>query len=148
MTVPNHDWARKVAEPTAETIDHALQQDVRFRISSTGTYKFDGEGFVLKLTPQQNAAIHTLIRQAIAAELEKLVHSYNSRTGGLVSPVNVAFHIAEKAQEIRSWTPTWCVVTSYEDDAPDEEHPFPYLMDAIEDAGFAIPGMTKKMRMR
>lgn len=148
MTIPNHDWAKVIAEPTTETIDHALQQEVRFRISDTGTYKFNGTGFVEKLSPQQTAAIHTLIRHAIAAELEKLVHSYNTRPGGLVSPANVAYHLAEVAEKIRSWKPTWCVVTQFDDGSPEEEHPFEFLNDAITDAGLCVPGATKKLRMR
>lgn len=148
MTVPNHDWAKAIAEPTTETIDHALQQIVRLRNSETSTYKFDGEGFVLKLSPLMNAAIHTLIRDAIAAELEKLVHNYNCRPGGMVSPANVAYHLAETAETIRSWKPTWCVVTEFADGSPTEEHPFEHLTDAITDAGLEPPGMTKKLRMR
>lgn len=147
MSVPNHDWAKALAEPTIETIDHALQQTVQFRISDTGTYRFNGKGFVEKLTPQQTAAIHSMIRHAIAAELEKLVHSYNTRPGGLVSPANVAYHIAETAEKIRSWKPTWCVVTKYPDGGEDEQ-PFPTMAEAIEDAGWEMPGMTKTMRMR
>lgn len=148
MTVPNHDWAKAIAEPTTETIDHALQQSVRLPYSDTATYKFDGTGFVNKLTPQQTAAIHIMIRYAIAAELEKLSHNYNCRPGGMVSPTNVAYHLAEKAQEIRSWTPSWNVTTTYTDGTPDEEFSFPNLMAAIDDAGLEPPGMTKKMRMR
>lgn len=148
MTVPNHDWARKIAEPTTETIDHALQQTVRIPITEIAKYKFDGKGFVEKLSPLQTAAIHTMIRYAIAAELEKLVHRYNTRAGGLVAPANVAYHLAEKAEEIRSWMPSWCVVTEFEDGSPPEEHPFTYFNDAIIDAGLELPGMTRKMRMR
>lgn len=148
MTVPNHDWARVVAEPTTETIDYALQQTVRIPRADGVTVKFDGEGFVLKLTSSQTAAIHTLIRQAIAAELEKLVHGYRTRPGGMVSPANVAYHLAEVAEKIRSWTPTWCVVTQFDDGSPEEEHPFEFLNDAITDAGLCVPGATKKLRMR
>jgi hypothetical protein len=148
MTVPNHDWAKKIAEPTTQTIDSELRQDVRIPVSDIAKYRFDGAGFMLKLSPMQTAALHILIRYAIAAELEKLVHSYNTRPGGLVAPANVAYHIAEKAQEIRSWLPSWNVVTAYEDDSPEEEHAFPYLDDAVNDAGLEPPGMTKKVRMR
>lgn len=148
MTVPNHDWARVLAEPTTETIDHALQQTVRLPLEKGKTYKFDGEGFVLKLSPQQSAAIHLLIRRALAAELEKLMHSYNSRPGGLISPANVAYHLAEKVQELRSWRPSWNVVTTYEEDDGEDEQPFVYLNEALADAAFLLPGLTKKMRMR
>lgn len=149
MTVPNHDWAKAVAEPTTETIDRALQQDVRIKLAPGKKYKFDGKGFVEKLTPQQTAAIHILIRQAIAAELEKLMHSYNSRPGGMIAASNVAYHIAEVVERIRSWEPSWNVVTQYPDGSPEEEHPFEYLEDALNDAAWGpINGMTKKMRMR
>jgi hypothetical protein len=147
VTVPNHDWARIIAEPTTETIDHALQQTVRVPRDSITKVRFDGEAFVAKLTAAQTAAIHMLIRQAIAAELEKLVHSYNTRPGGLVSPANVAYHIAERAEKIRSWMPTWCVVTTY-DEGSEDEQPFEFLNDAILDAGLTLPGLNKKMRMR
>jgi len=149
VTVPNHDWARVVAEPTTETIDHALQQTVRVKLAPGKRYRFDGTGFVEKLTPQQTAAIHILIRQAIATELEKLVHSYNSRPGGLIAPSNVAYHIAEVAERIRSWEPSWNVVTQYPDGSPEEEHPFEYLEDALTDAAcISVRGMVNKMRMR
>jgi len=148
MTVPNHDWAKAIAEPTTETIDHALQQTVRIPRSEGVSVRFDGEGFVLKLTSAQTAAIHTLVRHAIAAEIEKLVHSYNTRPGGLVAPANVAYHLAETAEKIRSWKPSWCVVTEYDDGSPPEEHPFDYLNDAIVDAGLELSGTSKKMRMR
>lgn len=151
MTVPNHDWAKAIAEPTTETIDHALQQTVRVKLEPGITYKFDGKGFVEKLTPQQTAAIHTMVRHAIAAELEKLMHSYNTRPGGLVSPANVAYHIAERIEQIRSWEPSWCVVTEYPDHDSPDEHPFEFLRDAMHDVAWADthePPLVKKMRMR
>jgi hypothetical protein len=148
VTVPNHDWAKVLAEPTTETIDFELRQDVRIPVSDIAKYRFNGAGFMLKLSPMQTAALHIMVRRAIAAEMQKLVHSYNTRPGGLVSPSNVAYHIAETAEKIRTWLPSWCVITTYADGAPDEEQPFPYLDDAVLDAGLEMPGMTKKVRMR
>jgi len=150
VTVSNDDWARAIATPTTETIDHALQQDARVKLEPGRRYRFDGKGFVEKLTPQQAAAIHILIRQAIATELEKLVHSFNCRPGGLISPANVAYIIAEVVEKIRSWEPTWNVITEYADGSPPEEHPFEYLNEALLDAGIRaqLEGMDKTMRMR
>lgn len=141
------EWARVVAEPTVETIDHALQQTVRVPIEPGRHMLFDGEKLVLRLSIEQTAAIHMLVRQAIATELLKLEHNYDSRGGGMVAPANVAYHIAEVRNQISSWTPQWTVVTK-NPDGTEEEQPFDVLDAAILDAAVELPGLTKVVRIR
>lgn len=136
-SVPNHDWAKVLTEPTTETIDRCLQ-DSNFV-----------KALLQRLTEKQTAALHWSVRKAIAAEMLKLEHSYSSRPGGLVAPANVAYHLAERGREIADWTPSWCVVTTYVDeDGVEEEQPFDDLTEAKLDCVTIPPRTTKKLRMR
>lgn len=146
MTVPNHDWARKLAEPTTETIQAELCTDVAMPFSRKVNRIFSGSAVLAQLNLTQTASLHLLIRQAIALELEKLEHKFSARHGP-IAPDNAAYWIAERAREIRGWWPSWCIVTTYLDGHEDEQ-PFEYLDEALADLSRDAPGLEKKLRMR
>lgn len=146
MTVPNHDWARRLAEPTTETIQNELLGEVYSALSPKLRRRFDGTAMMQQLTHTQTASLHTLIRRVVALELEKLEHKFSSRHGA-IAPSNAAYWIAERAREIRDWTPTWCVVTKYADGTEDEQ-PFEQLDEALGDLARELPNCEKILRMR
>lgn len=146
MTVPNHDWARRLAEPTTETIQAELCGEARVRLNDRRERVFDGKALMAQLSETQTAGLHTLIRRAIAAELEKLEHKFSSRHEA-IAPDNAAYWIAERAQEIRGWTPTWCSVTKYPDGSEDEQ-PFDTLDAALFDVAHEFMDQTKRLRMK
>lgn len=146
MTVPNHDWARRLAEPTTETIQNELLGEVYSELSPKLRRRFDGTAMMRQLNHTQTAGLHILIRRAIALELEKLEHKFSARHDA-IAPDNAAYWCAERAREIRGWVPTWCVVTMYEDGNEDEQ-PFEHLDEALYDLATVIGGTTKKLRMR
>lgn len=145
-TVPNHDWARRLGEPTTETIQAELRGQVAVAVNERKQRVFDGEAMIAQLSATQTAGLHTLIRQAIALELEKLEHRFSAHHNP-IAPDNAAYWIAEKAREIRDWEPTWCVVTTYPDGTEDEQ-PFPTLDAALFDVTQTFMDTTKKLRMR
>ena len=146
MTVPNHDWARKLAEPTTETIQAELNRDARTRVGPGFVRRFNGSTLMSKLNLTQTAALHKLVREVVAIELEKLEHKFSARHEP-IAPSNAAYWIADRAREIRNWEPTWCVVTTYPDGHEDEQ-PFEYLDEALADLSQETPGLEKKLRMR
>lgn len=146
MTVPNHDWARKLAEPTTETINAELLGSAETKVGPRTRRRFFGSYFMAKLNHTQTAALHKLIRRAIALELEKLEHKFSARHEP-IAPSNAAYWIAERARQIRDWEPSWCVVTTYPDGHEDEQ-PFEYLDEALADLSRPTPGLEKKLRMR
>lgn len=146
MTVENHDWARKLAEPTTETIQAELSKEVRTKVNDRTERVFRGSDMLAQLTITQIAGLHKLVREVIAVELEKLEHRFSARHEP-IAPSNAAYWCAERAQEIRSWEPSWCSVTTYEDGSQDE-HPFPTLDAALYDVAQSFMGQEKKLRMR
>lgn len=146
MTVPNHDWARKLAEPTTETIQAELCGSADVWLNPKKLHRFSGAALLEQLSHTQTASLHMLIRRAIALELEKLEHKFSARHEA-IAPANAAYWIADRAREIRDWTPTWCVVTMYQDGNEDEQ-PFKHLDEALYDLATVIGGTTKKLRMR
>lgn len=146
MTVPNHDWAKKIAEPTTETIHAELHGHVDVFVNPKAKRVFDGAKVMAQLSITQQAGLHTLVRRAIAAELEKIQHTYNTRAGGLIAPGNVAYDLADRANRILQWEPTWCVVATYVD-GTEEKHPHQHLDEALMDVATEIHGIEKKLRM-
>lgn len=146
MTVPNHDWARKLAEPTTETIQAELRGTVDTKINAKKLHRFSGEGILRQLSHTQTAAVHKLVRNVVALELEKLEHRFSARHEP-IAPDNAAYWIAERAREIRAWEPLWCVVSKYPDGHEDEQ-PFEYLDEALADLSRETPGLEKTLRMR
>lgn len=146
VTVPNYDWARKLAEPTTETIQAELHGIVDTAVNSVKMRRFFGKWLMAKLNHTQTAALHKLVRNAIALELEKLEHKFSARHEP-IAPDNAAYWIAERAREIRNWEPSWCVITTYPDGNEDEQ-PFEFLDEALADLGRGTPGLEKALRMR
>lgn len=146
MTVPNHDWARKLAEPATETIQAELHGITLTRVGPRTTKRFTGSWLMARFNHTQTAALHKLVRRAIALELEKLEHKFSARHEP-IAPSNAAYWLAERAREIRDWEPSWCVVTTYPDGHEDEQ-PFEYLDEALDDLSRETPGLEKKLRMR
>jgi len=146
VTVPNHDWARRLADPTTETIQAELLGSADVKVNPKKLHRFSGEGIMRQLSHTQTASLHILVRRAIALELEKLEHKFASRHGA-IAPSNAAYWIAERAQQIRDWEPTWCVVTKYPDGTEDEQ-PFEHLDEALADLSRETPGLDKILRMR
>lgn len=145
-TVPNHDWARKISEPTTETIQAELTGEARVRLNDRRDRLFPGTELMAQLSETQTAGLHKLIRNVIAAELEKMEHKFSARHEA-IAPANAAYWLAERAREIRGWEPSWCVVTRYEDGTEDEQ-PFGTLDAALHDVGQTFMGTTKRLRMR
>lgn len=146
MTVPNHDWARKLAEPTTETIQAELSGMALTALNPKLQRRFHGTSLMNRLTHTQTASLHILIRRVVALELEKLEHKFSARHEP-IAPDNAAYWIAERAREIRAWEPSWCIVTTYPDGHEDEQ-PFEYLDEALADLSRDAPGLEKKLRMR
>ena len=146
MTVPNHDWARKLAEPTTETIQAELCGTAETKTAPRITRRFAGARLMARFNHTQTAALHKLVRRAIALELEKLEHKFSARHEP-IAPDNAAYWLAERAREICDWEPSWCVVTTYPDGHEDEQ-PFKYLDEALGDLSRETPGLEKKLRMR
>jgi hypothetical protein len=146
MTIPNHDWATRLAEPTTETIQAELNGTVLTYLNPKVARRLEGTAMMSQLNHTQTAALHILVRRVVALELEKLEHKFSARHDA-IAPGNAAHWIAERAREIRAWTPTWCVVTGYQDGAEDEQ-PFETLDEALYDLATVIKGTTKKLRMR
>jgi len=146
VTVPNHDWARKLAEPTTETINAELRGTADTKLNAKKLHRFSAGAILDRLSLTQVAAVHALVRRIVALELEKLEHRFSARHEP-IAPDNAAYWCAERAREIRAWEPSWCVVTTYLDGHEDEQ-PFEFLDEALGDLSRETPGLEKKLRMR
>jgi len=123
--VPNHDWARYVGESTSDTINRLAPS-------------------YLRVHPLELTDIYTLVHQVAATELEKLAHRYISRSG-MIAPNNVAYHLSQKAQEIKTWKPTWWMVALYKDGSTDE---YPIPGANAEDAHTELSDLRKMPGVR
>lgn len=99
--VPNHDWAKEIAESTTDTIDRHLPAKIHH-----------------EMYPTEFHELHTSIRRIIAAELLKLEHRYKARIVAM-QPANIAYQLKIRADDIAAWEPTWEVTVQYKEGSPD-----------------------------
>lgn len=147
MTVPNYDWARKIGEPTVETIQAELRGTADIFLNPRAKRVFSGEKLLEQLNITQIAGLHLLVRAVIAAELRKIEHFYDTRPGGMIAPANVAYDLADRRNTLLQWKPTWSVVTKYEGEDGEEVQPFDNLDEALFDTTQVTPKQTKTLRM-
>lgn len=122
--VPNHDWAKEIAESTTDTIDRHLPAKIHY-----------------EMHPLEFRELHSSIRSIIAAELLKLEHRYKARIVAM-QPANIAFQLKSRADDIAAWEPTWEVTVDYKEGSPDV-YPVDSYEQAVEECGqlFTLPNV-------